>query len=276
MNRRKSFYRFMVGVLLIIIILTSLTGCVSNKVKDVTEQIAQIGTVSLASDDVIKTAEAAYSALSEKERSKVENYEQLIEARTTYDRIKNVYDLIEEIGTVTKESGEAIQKAEKAYKELAVEEKVSIINYVTLTTARTTFDAIPHEVKLNKDNISKYFEVNCSLSSTKTSSYGTTKRYTTNATISSSAKLITSVESIDSVVIKIKATYSLDKLSYGKSNHTVDLTIKPDAVTGKGSASYSTQGMLIELIGGPTLGNPKFALINWEIVEVSGTITVKK
>lgn len=275
MSKKSTIFRIFAGALLVCFIMSSLTGCIDSEAKKVSEQISQIGTVSLTSGDAIESTEKAYSSLSEKSRANVENYEVLVEARKTYDRICEVYELIESIGEVTKDSEEAIIKAEQAYEELSMEEKACIINYATLTAARTAFDDIPTIIELNKENISQYFEIDCELSTSHSTSYGVTKHYKTDARISSSAKLIKSVETIDSVTIKINVTYSLDKLSYGKSNHTVTLTVQPSASNGIGSDSYDTKQELVEMIGGPSLGYPKYELISWEISEVSGSITVK-
>ena len=48
--------------------------------------------------------------------------------------------LIEEIGTVTEDSGDAIKKAETAYDKLSATEKIYVKNYDTLTKARKQFE----------------------------------------------------------------------------------------------------------------------------------------
>ena len=247
-----------------------------DRIFDAYEKIESIGAVSLSSKSAIEKAEAACKKLSELEKTEVTNYDDLSEARGIFDRIYHVYLLIEEIGTVHAGSEAAIIKAEEAYKALAIEERASIINYASLVSARTSFDALPKVVQLTTDNIGTYFDIGCSMSTVKTSSYhasSATTTYYTTATFTASAKLIKTVDEMDAVSISIKITYSLDKLSYGTSTHTITLTIRPDAFSGKGSASSALEAGLSELIGGPSLSYPKFKVVKWEIVAVSGTVT---
>ena len=84
--------------------------------------IAKIGTVTLDSGDAIQAARKAYDALTKTQKALVTNYETLTAAEKTYaslvadrDAAKAVTDLIAKIGTVTLNSGDAIQAARKAY-----------------------------------------------------------------------------------------------------------------------------------------------------------------
>lgn len=261
--------------LLVLLLLGTLTGCASSQAKKVSTQIDQIGVITLTSNADITAAEEAYAALSEAAQGKVENYGKLTAARESYDRMTNVYQLIESIGTVSENSESAIVKAEEAYHALTMEERTGIINYATLTAARVAYDAIPKVIELTMDNVRDYFDIGCSLSTSKSKSYGVTAKYTTNATITLSAKLAKTVDALDSVSITAKATYSLDKDSYGTTKETVTVTVRPDAISGKGSASYGTKSTLIEKIGGPSLYYPEYTLVGWEITEVSGTVSAK-
>ena len=53
---------------------------------------------------------------------------------------EEVEKLIEEIGTVTEDSGDAIKKAETAYDKLSATEKIYVKNYDTLTKTRKQFE----------------------------------------------------------------------------------------------------------------------------------------
>ena len=59
-----------------------------------------------------------------------------------YDEVKAVKELIEAIGTVTKDSGDAIAAARKAYDMLGDAEKSYVDNYDTLVKAEKLFDMI--------------------------------------------------------------------------------------------------------------------------------------
>ena len=94
----------------------------------------------------------------------------LAEAREIYDRIRNVSDLIQHLGTVTLDSKDDIVAAEYAYKALPPKEKQSIQNYDVLVDARarydflaridaveTAIDAVKNIKKIkNKDDLAPY------------------------------------------------------------------------------------------------------------------------
>ena len=105
--------------------------------------IEGIGNVTLASGDAIQAARKAYDALTETQKALVGNYETLTAAEKTYaslvadrDAAKAVTDLIAKLGTVTLDSGDAIQAARKAYDALTDAQKALVTNYETLTAAR--------------------------------------------------------------------------------------------------------------------------------------------
>ncbi len=68
------------------------------------------------------------------------------------ERVNHVNRLIAEIGTVTLESGSAIEEAEVAYDELLDVEKTYVTNYSILTTAREAYDALVEEATQNAAN----------------------------------------------------------------------------------------------------------------------------
>ena len=117
--------------------------------KAVTDLIAKIGTVTLNSGDAIQAARKAYDALTETQKALVTNYETLTAAEKTYaslvadrDAAKSVTDLISKIGTVTPDSGDAIQAARKAYDALTDAQKALVTNYETLTAAEKAYAAL--------------------------------------------------------------------------------------------------------------------------------------
>ena len=107
-------------------------------VNDVIEKIDAIGEVTLASEEAITAARAAYEALTEAQQAQVTNYDKLTaaEARLTdLKAAKAVDDLIDAIGEVTLESEEAIAAARAAYEALTEAQKAEVKSYDKLTAA---------------------------------------------------------------------------------------------------------------------------------------------
>ena len=101
-----------------------------------------IGTVTLESEAAIKEARAAYDALTDSQKLMVENLETLEKAEAAYKQLavdqaaaKAVVDKIAAIGTVTKESEAAIKEARTAYDALTDSQKQLVNNLETLEKA---------------------------------------------------------------------------------------------------------------------------------------------
>ena len=110
--------------------------------KVVADKIAAIGTVTLESEAAIKEARAAYDALTDSQKLMVENLETLEKAEAAYKQLavdqaaaKAVVDKIAAIGTVTKESEAAIKEARTAYDALTDSQKQLVNNLETLEKA---------------------------------------------------------------------------------------------------------------------------------------------
>ncbi len=107
-------------------------------VNDAIEKINAIGTVTLESEEAIQAARAAYDILTETQKEQVTNYNVLTaaEARLTdLKAAKAVDDMIDAIGEVTADSGEAVQAARAAYDALTDAQKAEVKNYDVLTAA---------------------------------------------------------------------------------------------------------------------------------------------
>ena len=107
-------------------------------VNDVIEKIDAIGEVTLASEEAIVAARAAYEALTEAQQAQVTNYDKLTaaEARLTdLKAAKAVDDMIDAIGEVTLESEEAIAAARAAYEALTEAQQAEVKSYDKLTAA---------------------------------------------------------------------------------------------------------------------------------------------
>lgn len=105
----------------------------SDAVAAVMKKIDTIGTVTLESKAAIDAARAAYGALANEQRAQVNNLDKLTAAEDAYealladqDAAKTVSDMIDAIGTVTKESKDAIEAARAAYDALTDSQKALV------------------------------------------------------------------------------------------------------------------------------------------------------
>ena len=114
--------------------------------KDVIDLIDKIGNVTYtdACKAKIDAARKAYDALSAEEKAKVTNYKKLTDAEDQYKKLKAaddkakakaVDDLISKIGTVTINSGAAINAAWNGYNKLTAEQKELVTKLSTLQEA---------------------------------------------------------------------------------------------------------------------------------------------
>ena len=114
-------------------------------VAAVKELIDAIGEVTLESGDAIKAARAAYDALTDTQKELVKNYEELTAAEEAYTNLvdaaaaKAVDDLIDAIGEVTVDSGDAITAAREAYDALTDAQKELVENYEKLLAAEELY-----------------------------------------------------------------------------------------------------------------------------------------
>ena len=114
----------------------------------VKELIDAIGEVTLDSGDAIEAARAAYDKLPEAKKALVDNYEKLTAAEEAYTALvdataaKAVDDLIDAIGEVTLESGDAIKAARAAYDALTDTQKELVKNYEKLLAAEELYEEL--------------------------------------------------------------------------------------------------------------------------------------
>lgn len=125
----------------------------------VADAINRIGEVNLGSGEIIASCRAQYDALSADAKSYVSNYDTLVAAETAYAGLmaqeaenqanaeaqaqaNAVVDLINQIGEVTEESGDAIHQARAAYDALSDRAKGFVGNYDTLRKAEKKFQSL--------------------------------------------------------------------------------------------------------------------------------------
>ena len=107
-------------------------------VNNVIEKIDAIGEVTLASEEAITAARAAYEALTETQKEQVTNYNVLTAAEARLADLKAakaVDDMIDAIGEVTLESEETITAARAAYGALTEAQQAEVKSYDKLTAA---------------------------------------------------------------------------------------------------------------------------------------------
>ena len=242
-----------------------LTGCASP-VKEAQAAIDAIGTVTLDSEDAIAAAEAQWDALTEEQRSQVENADLLEAARESYTRIRGTCDAIDAIGTVTAESGDAIDAARRAYDALDDTQRAAVTNLAVLQAAETAFAALPQTVELTTANIEDYFAITWDTSSEEVSD-----RYyrDTYFTVTVDFALRRTVESMDSVSVTMTFDFSKDRRSYGVFEATETKTFYIPAMTGVLQDTVVIYDSLAA-----TNYYPYVTLDNVTIDDVTGTITV--
>ena len=117
-------------------------------VAAVKELIDAIGEVTLDSGDAIDAARTAYDKLPEAKKALVDNYEKLTAAEETYTALvdaaaaKAVDNLIDAIGEVTADSGDAIKAARAAYDALTDTQKELVKNYEKLLAAEELYEEL--------------------------------------------------------------------------------------------------------------------------------------
>lgn len=123
--------------------------------------IDSIGIVTLESEKAIADAQNIYNSASEAVQAKVKNGETLKEAVKQLQNLKEqqnaqrVVSIIEKIGEVNLDSGDAINAAQSAYDALTSSEKALVTNNSTLTSAKETFKALNEEELAKKLNAMK-------------------------------------------------------------------------------------------------------------------------
>jgi hypothetical protein len=118
-----------------------------EQVDNVITAITDIGDVSLISESKIVYTENLYSELSDVCQRHVSNYEDLKNARETYNNLRanQTANLITKIGEVTLDSQSAIENAQTSYDALSDEQKELVSNYEDLVSATEKIS----ELKIN-------------------------------------------------------------------------------------------------------------------------------
>ncbi len=139
-------------------------------ISEVELLIGEIGDVNLESSRKINAAQIAYDALDEELQPQVDSKAILDRAAEELSslQVSNVISMIDQIGTVTTDSGQKIAQAEIKHKELSDDQKTLITNHDILVNSRTEYndlvtnakiqakaDAVKSSVRISKLWISK-------------------------------------------------------------------------------------------------------------------------
>ena len=119
-------------------------------IQTVTDEIEQIGTVSLEREDAIISAKKAYEKIDESIQKKIENREALFAAEDELIQLKveRAQSAIDAIGSdITLESKDAIFEAAQAFNAVPVDDREKVENGAALTKAKETYDALVNEQK---------------------------------------------------------------------------------------------------------------------------------
>ena len=105
------------------------------------QQISDI-VVSEDSGTAIAASRKAYDALTDKEKKAVANYDSLVEAEASYDKIfaDRVTEIIAKIGAIDENSGTAIEAARNAYDSLSKSQKQLVGNFDSLISAEKEYE----------------------------------------------------------------------------------------------------------------------------------------
>lgn len=155
------------SLILVLVLVISLTACgKSEAAQQVDTMISGIGTVTLESEAAIKSAEAAYNALTAEQKEELENYAILVAARSTLDdllakkqaeeeaaaeaaRVEAVKAVaadmdatIAAIGEITVDSGNLIAEVRTAYDALDDETKGYVTKLADLEAAEAAYKQV--------------------------------------------------------------------------------------------------------------------------------------
>ena len=233
-----------ISLALVLALSLSLCACGKEQPKDeaverVISLINGLGNVALSSSSAIAGAEEAYAALTDAQKAAVTNYKTLLDAKSTYNRVMNVFSLIEAIGTVTAESEEAILAAEAAYDLLPERDRKHITNYEKLTAARDAFTAIASVVVLDKDIFNLYFQISNDCGVNKT--YDGTG-YSTKVAGNILVDPMMALEVTETVSVTIRVHYAVGRYRDGAEEYTTgtqDFTFRLTAENPTGAAPFN-------------------------------------
>ena len=128
-------------LILVLAMSCTLFACKSKDVTAVEEQITALGTITLESGNAISEAEAAFSALTAKDKTSVVNAADLAAARTEYqhllyrEKADELEELIHSLRPITINSAEALEDADNQYNSADINVKLQVENLSELSNS---------------------------------------------------------------------------------------------------------------------------------------------
>ena len=120
-----------------------------DAISNVVSQIEANKEVSYSKAEDIRKAREAYEVLTSEQKAKITNYQTLLDAekelQSLINEIENVKTSINNIGTVSLDSEEAITMARKAYDALPEDSKAGVDNYNVLTDAEASLKTLKED-----------------------------------------------------------------------------------------------------------------------------------
>ena len=118
-----------------------------NELVEVCAAIDELGDVTLEREETISAARRLYESKGEDIKARVDNYAVLTAAETMLTELKvaEVVRLINEIGTVTLNSGDKISVAQSAYNSLSADAKSKVENANVISEAKQTLSQLEEE-----------------------------------------------------------------------------------------------------------------------------------
>ncbi len=142
---KKSFTAktLIVSLCLMLLFCLILSGCKSRDAAAADRLFEQLN-VDAPDGEAIAEAQEAYAGLSAEDREELEHYEQFVQAEARY-KADEVDALIKSIGTVTLQSGNAVDAARKAYDALDDAARALVSGADDLTAAEESFHRLKVE-----------------------------------------------------------------------------------------------------------------------------------
>ena len=111
---------------------------VTKDITDIEQRINAIGEVTLDSETALRSIRDRYDSAEAEVRQGISNYEVLTAAEETFSalQVAAVEQVIDGIGTVTLDSGDAIDEAESAYQALTEAQRQQVSNAEQIQTAK--------------------------------------------------------------------------------------------------------------------------------------------
>jgi hypothetical protein len=270
-KKNKIISIVVVGIVASIFVFLALYTVEQKKVADtVVRLIDDIKLVDENTNEKITIAEVAYENTNAFQKIFITNYSVVDEKRSAYNQFmaNKVIDLIEQISSVTLDSGEQIVQAETEYYELSNDQKALVANYEKLTNIRHEYDTLP--IALTTENIEDYIKFDFSFDNYDVDI--STKFMLVY--YEGSADLITQTTAIqdnkfENLVVTLKFNIE-NTVSEGELNDFWQAPIVKVVIPENGSTTEAT-GITYESIFVPT-GMPRLSdIIGYSVMSVSGS-----